>query len=54
MLEGEPEEALRGFQEVVCMEGEKGEWCDVPRSLPDLLVSCFSCLPVVRLALVEN
>ncbi|BDA40631.1 COP9 signalosome complex subunit 2 [Coccomyxa sp. Obi] len=26
MLEGDPQEALRGFQEVVSMEGDKGEW----------------------------
>lgn len=26
MLEGDPQEALRGFQEVVSMEDEKGEW----------------------------
>lgn len=26
MLEGDPQEALRGFQEVVSMEEEKGEW----------------------------
>ena len=32
-LEGEPEEALKGFQEVISMEGEQGEW-HVPSMLP--------------------
>lgn len=27
MLEGDPQEALKGFQDVVSMEAEKGEWC---------------------------
>ena len=26
LLEGEPQEALKGFQEVISMEGEQGEW----------------------------
>jgi len=26
MLEGDPQEALKGFQEVVSMEEDKGEW----------------------------
>ena len=27
LLEGEPQEALKGFKEVISMEGERGEWC---------------------------
>ena len=26
LLEGEPQEALKGFKEVISMEGERGEW----------------------------
>ena len=33
LLEGEPQEALKGFQEVISMEGEQGEW-HVPSIMP--------------------
>lgn len=33
LLEGEPQEALNGFQEVISMEGEHGEW-HVPSAVP--------------------
>lgn len=33
LLEGEPQEALKGFQEVISMEGEQGEW-HVPSVVP--------------------
>ena len=42
LLEGEPQEALKGFQEVISMEGEQGEWyvsCTVASSHYMLCIS---------------
>ncbi len=45
-LEGEPEEALKGFHEVISMEGEQGEW-HVPIMLPFQPV-CFFVTTLIR------
>ena len=44
LLEGEPQEALKGFQEVISMEGEQGEWHVAFIMPPSQQTTCLSQL----------